>query len=87
MFRPFAKVVWNHELADTDRLMTASLTTTVAPSYSLPAIELGKDWATGTIGTTITWPAGITGIVSFTGQVGQGGVVTYGGQVGFNVAL
>jgi outer membrane lipase/esterase len=87
MLRPFAKVVWNHELADTDRLVTASLTTTVAPSYSLPAIDLGRDWATGTVGTAITWPAGITGIVSFTGQVGQSGVVTYGGQVGLNVAL
>jgi outer membrane lipase/esterase len=68
-------------------LRPASLTTMVAPSYSLPAIELGKDWATGTVGTTVTWPAGITGIVSFTGQAGQNGVVTYGGQIGLNVAL
>ena len=86
MFRPFAKVAWNHELASTDRLIVTSLTTTVAPSYRLPAIELGKDWGTGQIGTQVALGGGVTGIASFTAQVGQNGVVAYGGQAGLNVA-
>lgn len=87
IFRPFAKVVWNHELASTDRLIVTSLTTIVAPSYSLPAIELGKDWGTGTIGTQIALGTGITAIASFTGQVGDNRAVVYGGQFGLNVAF
>ena len=60
----------------TDRLIVTSLTTTVAPSYRLPAIELGKDWGTGQIGTQVALGGGVTGIASFTAQVGQNGVVT-----------
>ena len=86
MFRPFARIAWNHELASTDRLIVTSLTTTVAPSYRLPAIELGKDWGTGQIGTQVALGGGLTAVASFIGQVGQNGVVTYGGQAGLNVA-
>ena len=35
IWRPFAKLVWNHELASTDRSVTASLTSVVAPSFSM----------------------------------------------------
>ena len=54
MWRPFAKLVWNHELASTDRSVTASLTTVAAPSYWMPAVVLGRDWSTGTVGTTVS---------------------------------
>jgi outer membrane lipase/esterase len=87
MWRPFAKFVWNHELASTDRSVTAALTTVAAPSYWMPAVILGKDWATGTIGTTATIAQGVTGYATFTGQMAQRDVVAYGGQIGLNVAL
>jgi outer membrane lipase/esterase len=87
MFQPFAKVLWNHEFAANDRLVTASLTSTVAPSYSLPAVNLGKDWASATAGVSVGLAKGVTGLVSFTGQLGQDKVTTYGGQVGLNVAF
>jgi outer membrane lipase/esterase len=86
MFRPFARAVWNHELAATGRDIVTSLTTTVAPSYSLPAIELGRDWGTGTVGTQVALGGGVTAVASLTGQVGQNRVVTFGGQAGLNVA-
>jgi outer membrane lipase/esterase len=86
-WRPFAKLVWNHELASTDRSVTASLTSTVAPSYWMPAVVLGKDWGTGTLGTTATFAPGVTGYATVTGQIGEKNLVTYGGQVGINVAL
>jgi outer membrane lipase/esterase len=87
MFQPFAKVLWNHEFVANDRLVTASLTSTVAPSYSLPAVNLGKDWASATAGVSVGIAKGVTGLVSFTGQMGQDKVTTYGGQVGLNVAF
>ena len=87
MFQPFAKVLWNHEFVSNDRLVTASLTSTVAPSYSLPAVNLGKDWASATAGVSVGFAKGVTGLVSFTGQLGQDKVTTYGGQLGLNVAF
>jgi len=67
--------------------VTAALTTVTAPSYWMPAVVLGKDWATGTIGTTATIAQGVTGYVTFSGQMAQRDVVAYGGQIGLNVAL
>lgn len=87
MWRPFAKFVWNHEFASTDRSVTASLTTVAAPSYWMPAVVLGKDWGTGTIGTTATIAQGVTAYATFTGQMAQRDVIAYGGQLGLNVAL
>jgi outer membrane lipase/esterase len=87
MFQPFAKVLWNHEFVSHDRLVTASLTSTVAPSYSLPAVDLGRDWASATAGVSVGLGKGVTGLVSFTGQLGQDKVTNYGGQVGVNVAF
>jgi outer membrane lipase/esterase len=87
MFQPFAKVLWNHEFVSHERLVTASLTSTTAPSYSLPAVNLGKDWASATAGVSVGLGKGVTGLVSFTGQLGQDQMKTYGGQVGLNVAF
>jgi outer membrane lipase/esterase len=86
-WRPFAKLVWNHEFASTDRSVTATLTSTVAPPFSMPAVVLGKDWGTATTGTTVMFAPGVIGYATFTGQLGQQSVITYGGQVGLNVAL
>jgi len=86
-WRPFAKLVWNHEFASSDRLVTASLTSMAAPSYSMPAVDLGRDWATGTIGASATIMQGVTGYATFTGEMVQRNVVAYGGQIGMNVAF
>jgi outer membrane lipase/esterase len=86
-WHPFAKLVWNHELASTDRSVTATLTSTVAPSYWMPAVVLGRDWGTATIGTTVTFAPDVTAYATLTSQIGQQNVVTYGGEVGVNVAL
>lgn len=86
-FRPFALVVWNHELASPDRLVTASLTTVAAPSYAMPAVLVGRDWATGTVGTTLNITKDFTGLASFTAQVGHTGVTSYGGRIGLNYAF
>jgi outer membrane lipase/esterase len=87
IWRPFAKLAWNHELAATDRSVTASLTSVAAPSYIVPAVLPGRDWGTGTVGTTATIGQGVTGYAAFTGEIAQRNVVAYGGQIGVNVAL
>jgi len=87
IWTPYAKLVWNHELVPYDRSVTASLTTITAPSYSMPAVVLGKDWGSGTIGTAVALGRGITGYASFTGQFGENQATFYSGQIGLNVAL
>jgi outer membrane lipase/esterase len=86
-WRPFAKAAWDHEFASPDRNVTASLTTSVAPSYSLPAIVTGTDWAVATAGTTLKLSPNATGLVAVTGQAAQKNVAAYGGQLGVNVAF
>ena len=85
-FRPYMQAVWNHEFA-ADRTVRASLTTIEAPSYEMPAVKLGRDWATATVGTTMNISSAFTGLASFTAQAGQTGVTTYGGRVGLNCMI
>jgi outer membrane lipase/esterase len=87
MFRPFGQLVWNHELAPTDRNVTASLTTTDAPSYLMPAVVLGKDWGTATVGANVILGPGVTGLAAFSTDFSQSDVVAYGAQIGINVAF
>ena len=87
MFRPFAQVVWKHELASTDRNVTASLLTTDAPSYYLPAVSLGTDWGTAAVGVNVILSPGVTGLAAFSTDFGQNDVTTYGAQIGINVAF
>jgi outer membrane lipase/esterase len=85
-WQPFAKVTWNHEWASLNRSVTASLTSTVAPSYSMPAVILARDWGAETVGTRLKMGSGVTGYAAFISEIAQHETI-YGGQVGINVAL
>lgn len=87
LWRPFAKVTWDHEFATTDRTVTAWLTTTNAPSYYMPAVAIGTDWASATAGTTLKVASNVTGLVAFTSTVARQNLTTYGGEIGVNVAF
>ena len=87
VWEPYAKAVWNHELAGTNRRVTASLLSITAPSYSMPAVLLGQDWGTATIGTRVRFASAASTFVAFNSEIGQGNVTTYGGQIGLNVAF
>jgi outer membrane lipase/esterase len=87
IWSPYVKLTWDHELIPNDRSVTASLTTITAPNYSMPAVALGKDWATGTVGTTVALRSGMTAYASFTSQFGQSQTTFYDGRIGLNVAL
>ena len=84
-WQPFAQVVWNHELATTDRNVTAYLTSISAPSYYMPAVVVGKDWGTATLGTTVKLANGVMVLGSVSSEFGDTGVRSYGGQIGVNV--
>lgn len=86
-WQPYAKLAWDHELAPLDRSVVATLTTTAAPSFAMPAVIFGRDWASGTIGTSVEIRRGVTAYASFNSEIGQNNVTVYGGQLGLNVAL
>lgn len=87
MWRPFAQVVWDHDFAPQNGVVNASLTTIVAPGFSLPAVVVGRDWATATIGTEVRFSPSVSGLASFYAQVGQSNVTNYGGILGLNYAF
>ena len=87
IWEPYAKVVWDHEWADLDRLVAASLTSIVAPSFTMPAVVLGRDWATATVGTRVKLGERLSGYTAVIAALGQNNVTTYGGQIGLNYAL
>jgi outer membrane lipase/esterase len=86
-WRPFAKATWDHEFASKNRTVTAWLTTTTAPSYFMPAVAVGTDWASATAGTTLKMANNVTGLIAFTSTAARQNVTTYGGEVGVNVAF
>jgi outer membrane lipase/esterase len=84
---PFVEATWDHEFASTNRQVTASLTTTVAPPYSMPAVQVGSDWGIATVGTTVKLSSNVSGLLAATGTLAQQNVTTYSGQVGLNVSF
>jgi len=87
MWHPFAQVVWDHEFDPLNRVVTASLTTLAAPSYSMPAVVLGRDWVAATVGSQVTITRSWSALASFTVQLGQQNVTNYGGLIGLNYAF
>jgi outer membrane lipase/esterase len=86
-WRPFARAAWDHELASTDRSVTASLTTIAAPSYSMPAVTTGRDWADVTAGATVAIADNLTGLIAVNGIMSRRNVAAYGGELGLNIAF
>lgn len=87
MWHPYAQIAWDHEFDPLNRMVSASLTTISAPSYSLPAVVLGRDWATATVGTQVTLRSAWSGFTSITAQLGQNHATVYSGLIGMNYAF
>ena len=87
IWHPFAQVVWDHDFAARNGLVNASLTTIVAPGFSLPAVVVGRDWATATVGTEIRFSPSLSALASFYAQVGETNDNNYGGILGLNYAF
>jgi outer membrane lipase/esterase len=87
IWEPYAKLVWDHDWAGLNRQVTAALTSIVAPGFSLPAVILGRDWATATVGTRVRIGSNLSGYAAFIAEAGQNNVTIYGGQIGLNYAF
>ncbi|MEW6451682.1 MAG: autotransporter domain-containing protein [Pseudomonadota bacterium] len=86
-WRPFGRILWNHELANTNRDVLAALTTIAAPSYTMPAVIAGKDWGSAVAGTSFKIGDRVSGLLALSGQFAQRQVSVYGGQLGVNAAF
>lgn len=86
VFRPFAHVAWHRELANTDRDVSASLTTITAPTYTMPAVVVGKDWGSASIGTVLKFSDTFSANAAATADFAQRDVQAYGGRVGLTVS-
>lgn len=69
-FRPFAEAQWNHEFVDSDRKVTADLTTIAAPAYSMDAVPVPIDWGTVSLGTSFKASERVMLRASFTTMFG-----------------
>jgi outer membrane lipase/esterase len=87
MWHPFAQVLWDHEFDPLDPVVTASLTTMAEPSYSIPAVVPGRDWATTTVGADVTLTPNWSALASFTAQIGEQRAPIYRGLISVNYAF
>ncbi len=91
-WQPFAEISWDHEFANTNRNVGASLTTLTqygiySPNYFMPAAAFGKSWGTAAGGLKLDAGSGVTVFGKFSGEFGQNSATVYGGQLGFNIAF
>jgi len=58
-WQPFAEATWNHEWNDEDRIVTSTLTSVSAPSYTTLVAPVNSDWGNATIGASYEISSGI----------------------------
>lgn len=86
-WQPFAEAKWSHEWADKNRTVTASLTTVPAPPYSMDAVPMAKDWASGSLGVVYKLSSQVmlrgVGSAMFLNRQGT----SYGGELGLSYSF
>lgn len=86
-WEPFARATWNHELVGSSRTVRAALTSTVAPSYALPAATPGRDYAALGLGARYALSERVRGTMSVSGQTGQPRAKALGVQLGLSMSI
>jgi outer membrane lipase/esterase len=74
---PFARAIYNSQLGNIDRSITATLTTVAAPSYTMPAMGYGRNWTNLTAGVGYQIDSKTVIRTSFTQQLSQQNVNAY----------
>ena len=87
MLTPFAKISNQHELVNDNRLITTSLTTIDAPSYTMPAAQSARNWTISTIGVRAKINSTTSGYAALGTQYGQGIANNYNASVGVSVSF
>jgi outer membrane lipase/esterase len=86
-WQPFAEAKWNHEWADKNRMVSASLTSVAAPSYSIAAAPVASDWATASLGAVYKINPQMLLRGAFSAVVLNPQVISYGGELGLNIGF
>ena len=86
-WQPFVEAKWNHEWADKDRLVTATLTSVAAPSYSVDAAQVASDWANASVGASYKLNSQVILRGSLSSVFFNPQVISYGGELGLNVSF
>jgi outer membrane lipase/esterase len=82
--QPFAEVNWNHELACQNRMVGATLTSAVAPTYYMDATTVGMDWGTLSLGSYYKLSSRAILRAGASAMFANPQMQNYGGDMGLN---
>ncbi len=86
-WQPFAEVAWNHEWANKNRTVTASLTSIAAPSWTADAAPIASDWATASLGVSYKLNSQVILRAAFSAVLMNPQAAGYGGELSLNAAF
>ena len=86
-WQPFAEAKWNHEYADKNNTVTASLTSVAAPSYTMDAAPVASDWADVSLGTSYKLNSQMTLRCAALAVFLNTQVASYGGELGLSISF
>ena len=86
-WQPFGELNWNHELASQNRMVGATLTTVVAPTYYMDAVPVATDWATLSLGSYYKLSPRAVLRAGASAMLANPQMQNYGGDLGLNVSF
>jgi outer membrane lipase/esterase len=86
-WQPFADVEWNHEWANKNNTITASLTSIAAPSWSAAAAPIAANWASGAVGVSYKINPQVIVGAALSVQFINPQTTSFGGELELNVAF
>ena len=86
-WQPFVEAEWNHDWADRNNTVTASLLSVAAPSYTMDAAPVASNWATASLGTSYKLNSRVTLRGAFLATFLNPQVRSYGGELGLNISF
>jgi outer membrane lipase/esterase len=86
-WQPFGELNWNHELASQNRMVGATLTTVLAPTYYMDAAPVATDWATLSLGSYYKLSPQAVLRAGASAMLANPQMQNYGGDIGLNVSF
>jgi outer membrane lipase/esterase len=86
-WQAFEEAEWNHEWADKNNTVTASLTSVAAPSYTMDAAPVASDWATASLGVSYKFNSQVTLRSAVSTVFLNPQVAIYGGELSMSVSF
>lgn len=86
-WQPFSDIEWNHEFASKNRMISASLTSIAAPSWSADAIPIAVNWATASVGVSYKVNPQVIVAAAASAMFARPWASSYGGDLAVNVGF